>query len=74
MEARFGFPRRWIMLSLPFLSGFPRHLLLFARTPRVSPVVGEMNRFYAQFGLVYSASTASLILFCIPRKIPIQYW
>lgn len=74
MEARFGIPRRWIMLSLPFLSGFPRHLLLFARTPRVSPVMGEMNCFFARFGLIYSASTASLILFCIPRKIQIQYW
>jgi len=74
MEARFVIPRRGIMLSLPFLIGFPMPLLLFARTPRVYPVVGEMHRFWAQFGLIYSASTASLILFYIPRKIQIQYW
>lgn len=43
MEARFGIPRRGIMLSLPFLIWFLLHLLLFATAPMVALIVDEMN-------------------------------
>lgn len=69
MKARFGIPQRWIMLSFPFLIGFLLHLLLFATAPMVARIVDEMNLSFAEFGLIYSASMASLILFRIPWGI-----
>ena len=55
-----------IMLSFTFSIGFLLHLLLFATAPMVSIIMAEMNLSHAEFGMVYSASMLSLILFRIP--------
>ena len=54
------------MLSFTFFIGFILHLLLFATAPMVSIIMEEMNLSHAEFGMVYSASMLSLILFRIP--------
>ncbi len=54
------------MLSFTFIIGFILHLLLFATAPLVSIIMEEMNLSHAEFGMVYSASMLSLILFRIP--------
>jgi cyanate permease len=54
------------MLSFTFSIGFILHLLLFATAPMVSIIMEEMNLSHAEFGMVYSASMLSLILFRIP--------
>ncbi len=55
-----------LMLSLTFFIGFILHLLLFATAPMVSIIMEEMNLSHAEFGMVYSASMLSLIIFRIP--------
>jgi cyanate permease len=55
-----------LMLSFTFSIGFILHLLLFATAPMVSIIMEEMNLSHAEFGMVYSASMLSLILFRIP--------
>jgi len=54
------------MLSFTFFIGFILHLLLFATAPMVSIIMEEMNLSHAEFGMVYSASMLSLIIFRIP--------
>jgi cyanate permease len=54
------------MLSFPFLIAFLLHLLLFATAPMVTVIIGEMGLSHAEFGLIFSAAMASLILFRIP--------
>jgi cyanate permease len=55
-----------LMLSFTFSIGVILHLLLFATAPMVSIIMEEMNLSHAEFGMVYSASMLSLILFRIP--------
>jgi len=55
-----------LMLSFTFSIGFILHLLLFATAPMVSIIMEEMSLSHAEFGMVYSASMLSLILFRIP--------
>ena len=55
-----------LMLSFTFSIGFILHLLLFATAPMVSIIMEEMSLSHAQFGMVYSASMLSLIVFRIP--------
>jgi cyanate permease len=55
-----------LMLSFTFSIGFILHLLLFATAPMVSIIMEEMNLSHAEFGMVYSASMLSLIIFRIP--------
>jgi cyanate permease len=54
------------MLSFTFFIGFILHLHLFATAPMVSIIMEEMNLSHAEFGMVYSASMLSLIIFRIP--------
>jgi cyanate permease len=58
-----------LMLSFTFFIGFILHLLLFATAPMVSIIMEEMNLSHAEFGMVYSASMLSLIIFRIPWGI-----
>ena len=55
-----------LMLSFTFSIGFILHLLLFATAPMVSIIMEEMSLSHTEFGMVYSASMLSLILFRIP--------
>ncbi|MDH4268137.1 MAG: MFS transporter [Deltaproteobacteria bacterium] len=57
---------RGVMLSFSFLIAFLLHLLLFATAPMASIMIGQMGLSHAEFGMVYSASMFSLILFRIP--------
>jgi cyanate permease len=54
------------MLCFTFFIGFILHLLLFATAPMVSIIMEEMSLSHAEFGMVYSASMFSLIIFRIP--------
>ena len=55
-----------LMLFFTFFIGFILYLLLFATAPMVSIIMEEMNLSHAEFGMVYSASMLSLIIFRIP--------
>ena len=57
---------RWIMISFSFVIAFLLHLLLFVTAPMVTQIMMEMHLSYADFGLVFSATMISLLLFRIP--------
>lgn len=56
----------WVMLSLAFLTSFLLHLLLFGTAPMVNEIMSEMSLSHANFGLIFSISMVSLIVFRIP--------
>lgn len=56
----------WVMLSFSFTIAFLLHLLLFTTAPMVTPIMEEMGLSHADFGLIFSISMISLVLFRIP--------
>ncbi len=61
-----GETSRRIMFVQAFAIAFLVHLLLFSIAPMVSPVMREMNLSHTQFGLAFSMSMVSLIIFRLP--------
>jgi len=57
---------RRIMFGQAFVIAFLMHLLLFSIAPMVTPVMREMSLNHTQFGLVFSMSMVSLIIFRLP--------
>jgi len=58
--------RRWIMLTLAFLTAFELHFLLFSFSQLVSKIRFEMGLLYAQANLVFSICILALVLLRIP--------
>ncbi|MFW6385617.1 MAG: CynX/NimT family MFS transporter [Candidatus Hadarchaeota archaeon] len=57
------------MISLTFILSFLLHLLLFCTAPMVDHIMGDMGLTNAQFGIIFSAAMASLLLLRIPWGI-----
>lgn len=60
---------KWVMISLAFIISFLLHLLFFGTAPMVDEIMREMELSHAQFGIIFSAAMASLLIFRIPWGI-----